>query len=267
MTDNKKENNKILLALFLTFLKLGAITFGGGYVMLTLIRDEFVDKKKWVTEDELLQVYAVAESTPGPVAINAATYIGAKMRGFFGAVVATFAVVLPAFIVSFVIATYLNFFMQYQIVKNAFLGIKAGVAVLIFLAGVDMLKKMEKTAFNIAVAVISFIAMVVIDIFSIDFSSIYIILFFGVLSLLIFCLGKRKNKSLKNKSEVADKVEKLDDRNNNIVAEDDENKTLNGNKSAGEKPADEKPADEDKSVKNESKGDKNKETTQEKEGK
>lgn len=187
---------KRLLILIATFFKIGILTFGGGYVMLAIIRDEFVEKKKWITDDELLQVYAIAESTPGPVAINAATYIGYKVCGTLGAIAATVFEVLPAFLITFVIATYLNHAMEYPIVQNAFKGIKAGVSILILFAGIDMFRKMQKTAFNVVTATISFVAMAVIDIFALDFSSIYIILVFGVISLVVFAIknGKEAKK-------------------------------------------------------------------------
>ncbi|MBR2069928.1 MAG: chromate transporter [Clostridia bacterium] len=192
----KESLGKRLLQLFLTFLKIGAFTFGGGYVMLAIIKDEICEKKKWVEEDELLQVYAIAESTPGPVAINASTYVGYKVAGLLGAIIATLGVVLPAFTIIFLIASYLNNFMDLPIVQNAFLGIKIGVSVLILFAGIDMLKKMSKTAYNVISCIISFVAMAVIDLFSINFSSIYIILIFGVISLFIFAI---KNKKEDNK--------------------------------------------------------------------
>ncbi len=192
----KESLGKRLLQLFLTFLKIGAFTFGGGYVMLAIIKDEICESKKWVEEDELLKVYAIAESTPGPVAINASTYVGYKVAGLLGAIIATLGVVLPAFIIIFLIASYLNNFMDLPIVQNAFLGIKIGVSVLILFAGIDMLKKMSKTAYNVISCIISFVAMAVIDLFSINFSSIYIILIFGVISLFIFAI---KNKKEDNK--------------------------------------------------------------------
>ncbi|MBR2496182.1 MAG: chromate transporter [Clostridia bacterium] len=192
----KESLGKRLLQLFLTFLKIGAFTFGGGYVMLAIIKDEICESKKWVEEDELLKVYAIAESTPGPVAINASTYVGYKVAGLLGAIIATLGVVLPAFTIIFLIASYLNNFMDLPIVQNAFLGIKIGVSVLILFAGIDMLKKMSKTAYNVISCIISFVAMAVIDLFSINFSSIYIILIFGVISLFIFAI---KNKKEDNK--------------------------------------------------------------------
>lgn len=197
---------KRLLTLILTFFKIGILTFGGGYVMLAIIRDEFVEKRNWLSDDELLQVYAIAESTPGPVAINAATYIGNKACGTLGAILATVFEVMPAFVITFVIATYLNDAMAYPIVQNAFKGIKAGVAILILYAGVDMFRKMKKTAFNLTVSIISLVAMALIDVFAIDFSSIWIILFFGVFSLVVFAIKNRgtvKEESLAKETDGA----------------------------------------------------------------
>lgn len=202
---------KRLWTLIITFFKIGILTFGGGYVMLAIIRDEFVEKRDWISDDELLQVYAIAESTPGPVAINAATYIGNKTCGTLGAILATVFEVMPAFVITFVIATYLNHIMDYPIVQNAFKGIKAGVAILILYAGVDMFRKMEKTSFNLTVAIISFVLMALIDVFAIDFSSIWIILFFGVLSLAIFSVKNHKEKTSQkaNSLDNADKEKNL----------------------------------------------------------
>lgn len=197
----KKSKLKTLLLLFWTFFKLGAMTFGGGYVMLVLIREEFVDKKKWIDGEELLKVYAIAESTPGPVAINSSTYIGCKLAGTIGAIVSTIAIILPSLIISYIIAMYLSLFMKYEIVQNAFFGIKCGVSVLILVAGIDAMKKVKKNAYNIVVITFCFVAMLLIDLLSINISSVYLIIVFGIINLCIFAIKNKGKEKEENKGE------------------------------------------------------------------
>ena len=139
--------NKInaLLKLFLTMFKIGLFTFGGGYAMVAIIERELVEKKKWIEHEEFMDVIAIAESTPGPIAINSATYIGYKIRGFFGSLFATLGVVLPSFIIIVLISLFYEQFVQIEIVKYAFNGIQACVAFLILSAGLKMFKKLKKT--------------------------------------------------------------------------------------------------------------------------
>ncbi len=124
--------------LFLTFLKIGAFTFGGGYAMIALLKDEFVSKKRWITEDDFYDMAAIAESTPGPVAINSATYIGYRTAGFLGALVSTLAVCIPSFLIIYLISLYFDAFLHLTYVQYAFQGIRAGVIYLIFSAGIQM---------------------------------------------------------------------------------------------------------------------------------
>ena len=131
----------ILLDLFLTFMRIGAFTFGGGYAMLSLIQKEVVDNKKWASEEEVLDYYAVAQCTPGVIAVNTATFIGHKKGGIPGAIVATLGVILPSLVIIIVIASVLTAFMEYKIVSHIFGGIRACVAVLIINAVITMGKK------------------------------------------------------------------------------------------------------------------------------
>lgn len=135
---------KKILQLFLTFFKIGAFTFGGGHAMIPLIQRETVENKKWITDDDILEIIAIAESTPGPVAINAATFVGYRTAGFLGAVFATFGVVLPSFLIILAIAYLLDDFMEYRVVQYAFKGINAGVLALLFKALWNMYKKSPK---------------------------------------------------------------------------------------------------------------------------
>jgi chromate transporter len=137
-----------LKQLFFTFFKIGALTFGGGYAMMPIMRNEVVDKKHWVSDEDILKILIISETTPGVLAVNSATFIGYKIAGFKGSLVATIAVVLPSF---FVISILFYALWQYRdetYVNYAFIGIKAGIAVLIFRAGLKLLKKMPKMWFS-----------------------------------------------------------------------------------------------------------------------
>jgi len=130
--------------LFLTFAKIGLFTFGGGYAMIPLIERETVDNHKWITGSELLDIVAIAESTPGPIAVNAATFIGKKVGGVFGAVCATAGVVLPSFVIIVAVSFFLEAFQHLKIVEYAFWGIRAGVLALILKALWLLLQKSSK---------------------------------------------------------------------------------------------------------------------------
>lgn len=137
-----------LTTLFFTFFKIGAFTFGGGYAMIALLEDELVRKKQWIDREEFLNMAAIAESTPGPVAVNSATYLGYKLAGVPGAAVATLAVCLPSFLIIYAISLFFEQFLRLTLVSRAFRGIQAGVIYLIFCAGARMLPSLEKTRFN-----------------------------------------------------------------------------------------------------------------------
>ena len=143
--------------LFVTFFKIGAFTFGGGYAMIPLIEREVCEGKKWLTKDDLLEIVAVAESTPGPVAINAATFVGHKVRGFWGALAATLGVVLPSFVIISIISVILDQFRDIKAVNYAFMGIRAGVLALILKAMVSMYKASKKDAFSLFIMAASLI--------------------------------------------------------------------------------------------------------------
>lgn len=148
---------KKLMQLFLTFLKIGAFTFGGGYAMIPLITHEAVIKHKWIHEDDIMDIVAIAESTPGPIAVNSATFVGYKTGGFFGAVAATTGVALPSFIIIIIIAAVLKQFDSLKAVQYAFLGIRAGVLALIVKALVMMYEQCDKNAFSYVIIGLSFI--------------------------------------------------------------------------------------------------------------
>ncbi len=194
-TPSPIQKNLSVKSLFLTFFKIGIITFGGGYAMISNLREELVENKKWIEDEELIQIIAIAESTPGPIAINAATFIGYKKGGFFGALLSTLGVVLPSLILLYLISLFFDQFMQFQIIQYAFVGIKVAVSILIFRAGYSMLKKMKKTWFHCLLFSLVFLLMIIFDIFSIDFSSIFYILASALLGFIVFSLkagGKKQ---------------------------------------------------------------------------
>ena len=129
-----KKGNKFtdILLLFLTFLKVGAFTFGGGYAMIPIIQREVVDKRKWVSNTDILDIIAISESTPGPIAVNAATFIGFKVGGFFGSLFATLGLALPSFVIIYIISFFYKTFMEWTIVQAAFKGLSIGVIILLF---------------------------------------------------------------------------------------------------------------------------------------
>ena len=185
---------KKLFNLFFIMFKIGLFTFGGGYAMIPLIENEFVIKKQLITHDEFVDMLAIAESTPGPIAINSATFIGYKLGRFWGSVFATLGVILPSFIIISLIALVFNNFMEIAIVAAAFKGIRVCVVLLIFLAGMRLLKKMEKNVFNWITFGLVAICTVLFSLFSIDFSSIYFIIIFGIISIIINSIVQSRKK-------------------------------------------------------------------------
>lgn len=177
---------KKISKLFLTFLKIGAFTFGGGYAMIALLENELISKKKWMTKEEFLDMTAVAESTPGPIAVNAATFLGYRLASFWGALVSTVAVCLPSFTIIYAISLFLDSFMSLEYVAYAFRGIQACVVYLILTAGIRMLRSLEGSALNIAVTVVVCVLCTVFSLFSVSFSSVFFILISGFVGVLLF---------------------------------------------------------------------------------
>ena len=156
--ENIKENKgKRILQLFLTFLKIGAFTFGGGYAMIPFIEEEVVERKKWLSADDLLEAVAIAESTPGPIAINTATYVGARVAGPAGSAAATFGVVLPSLVIIYIISLFLEAFVKIKPVAYAFYGIRAAVLALIIKAVFTLGKKTKKSIFSAVMISAAFI--------------------------------------------------------------------------------------------------------------
>jgi chromate transporter len=180
----------ILLDLFLSFAKIGLFTFGGGYAMIALIENTCVEKKRWISHDEMMNITVVAESTPGPIAINCATFVGYKQRGFAGALAATIGIVLPSFCIIFAISRFLDHFLEISWIAHAFQGIKIAVGILILDAALKMLGKMQKKALPRAFMLSAFFAMLLISSLSLRISSIVLMLTAGLISLVIFIAGK-----------------------------------------------------------------------------
>ena len=178
----------ILLELFLTFAKIGLFTFGGGYAMISVIGNNCVERKQWITHDEMMNITVIAESTPGPIAINCATFTGYKKAGFLGAVVATLGMVFPAFVIIYLISMFLDNFLELTIIANAFQGIKIAVGILILDAAITMIKKMHKKKLPRTIMICSAIVMLCVNIFAWNFSSISLMLVAAAVSLSIFVI-------------------------------------------------------------------------------
>ncbi len=189
----------ILPDLFLTFAKIGLFTFGGGYAMIALIEDECVEKKKWITHDEMMNVTVIAESTPGPIAINCATFTGYKQEGFAGAAVATLGMVLPSFCIIFLISMFLSNFLEIPWFAHAFQGIRIAVGILILDAAIKMIRKMQKKPFPLAVMLTAFAAMLAIDILALRISSITLMLVAAAVSLSVYLLKQFAGKEAAGK--------------------------------------------------------------------
>ncbi len=184
----------LITELFLTFAKVGLFTFGGGYAMIALIENTCVEKKQWITHDEMMNITVIAESTPGPIAINCATYVGYKQKGFIGAVAATIGMILPSFCIIFLISLFLDHFLEITWIAHAFLGIKIAVGILILDAAIKMIQKMQKKWMPRVFMICAFIIMMLINIFSVRISTVILMLAAGVISLIIFIIQKQTAK-------------------------------------------------------------------------
>lgn len=193
----KSKSFKNLLSLFLTFLKLGLFSIGGGTTMLTLLQGELVERKKWIDNDELMEMTAISESTPGPIAINLATYLGYSRGGFLGALFATLGVVIPPFIIMFVISMFFQNLLEFQAVQYAFIGVKCGVVFLLCKVSITLIRGNKKDWLAILILLSVITAMIVFTILAISFSAIYFILIGAVLGLLIYGLLPFKKEQKK----------------------------------------------------------------------
>ncbi len=184
-----KRKFLLCLKLFLTFFKIGAFTFGGGYAMIPLIQRETVETNKWISDEDILEVIAIAESTPGPIAINAATFVGHKVCGFWGSFFATLGVVLPSFIIILAISFVLAEFQEVKTVKYAFGGIRAGVLALLVKAIITMYKKVKKNIAAYIVMALSFLLAAFTDI-----NVIFVIIGCALFGIATSLLAKKEGK-------------------------------------------------------------------------
>ena len=186
------QEAKSLGTLFFTFFKIGLFTFGGGYAMIALLEEEFIQRRKWLDKAEFLDMTAIAESTPGPVAINSATYLGYKLAKVPGAATATVAVCLPSFLIIYAISLFFEQFTQLTVIANAFKGIQVCVIYLIFSAGVRMLKALDKSPFATGVLAAVMLVMVGLSLAGVSISSILLILLSGAAGVAAWLIGRRK---------------------------------------------------------------------------
>lgn len=186
----------LLKELFLTFAKIGSFTFGGGYAMLSLIDHECVEVKHWITPEELMDITVIAESTPGPIAINCATYTGYKKAGMAGAAAATLGMVLPSFLIILLVSAWVEDLLQYPVVANAFRGIRVAVSLLIIQAAVKMIRKMLKKTPD-KIGSMAFVSVfggftLLCNLLSVNFSTIYLILAAGASGFALYSLPGEK---------------------------------------------------------------------------
>lgn len=171
-------------------MKIGAFTFGGGYAMISIIEDICVEKKKWMTHDDMMNVTIVAESTPGPIAINCATFVGSLQAGIPGATAATTGIVIPSFCIIFIISLFLDGFLEIPVVENAFRGIRIAVGILIIHAAVTMFRSMQKDLFSCLLLGGAFLVMLLSDLLSWNFSSILLLFAAGTAGLFVYLIQK-----------------------------------------------------------------------------
>ena len=181
----------MLLELFLTFMKIGMFTFGGGYAMISVVENACVEDKHWITHDDMMNITVIAESTPGPIAINCATFVGYKKRGFIGAAVATTGMILPSFLIIYLVARFLDSFLEISWIAHAFEGIKLAVGILIIDAGVKMLKQIPARTLPRLIMACAFSAMLLIDILALRISSIALLLIAAAVSLVLFTISQK----------------------------------------------------------------------------
>ena len=184
----------MLPELFLTFMKIGMFTFGGGYAMISVVENACVEEKHWITHDDMMNITVIAESTPGPIAINCATFVGYKKRGLIGAAVATTGMILPSFLVIYLVARFLDSFLEISWIAHAFEGIKLAVGILIIDAGVKMLKQIPAMPVPRIVMACAFAAMLLIDIFALRVSSITLLIIAAAVSLLLYVASKNSER-------------------------------------------------------------------------
>ena len=182
---------KLLPDLFFTMAKVGLFTFGGGYAMISMLEGVCVEQKAWITHEEMMDITVIAESTPGPIAINAATYVGFKQAGIPGSIAATVGMVLPSFVIIYLISSVLDDFLEIDWIANAFRGIRIGVGLLIFHVALTMLKKMKKKAQPRIIAGCAFAVMLAVNFLALKISTISLLIAAGSVSLAVYLAQQR----------------------------------------------------------------------------
>lgn len=180
---------KELIELFLAFARIGGLTFGGGYAMLPMLQREVVENKKWATEAELMDYYAVGQCIPGVIAVNTAVFVGNKVKGLLGAIAASLGVVAPSLAIIIAIAAFIQSFSELEIVQNAFAGIRVAVCVLIFTAIVKLFKKAIVDKFTFILFAIVFVLTVFVDI-----SPIIFVILAAIAGIIVKCIKEGKAK-------------------------------------------------------------------------
>lgn len=190
---NTKRNNmgNLLWQLFSVFFRVGLFTFGGGYAMISVVEDACVDRRGWITKEEMDDLIVVAESTPGPIAINCATFVGGRQGGFWGAAAATLGMILPSFLVIFAISRFLDRFLEIRAVASAFKGVKLAVGILVLDAGLRMLRRMPKKPLPLAILILTLGLMLLVNFAALRLSSVVLMLAAAALSLAVFAAKKR----------------------------------------------------------------------------
>ncbi len=185
----KKSCFKECMKLFFTFAKIGAFTFGGGYAMISFIEREVVDNKKWISKKDMANIITIGESTPGPIAVNVATYVGNRVNGILGAMSATLGVVFPSFLIVLILSTVLNSLQHNYLFNSAFFGIRVGIIALIINALISLYKQCSKDIYSY---ILMFLALISVVIFKV--SSIFILIICAVIGLILHVSGIRKEK-------------------------------------------------------------------------
>ena len=193
-SNRKAVGMSVLIELFMTFAKIGLFTFGGGYAMLSIIEDICVEKKNWITHDEMMNITVIAESTPGPIAINCATYVGYKKGKLPGAILATLGVAVPSFVIIFVISMFLEGFLEIAWIAHAFQGIKLAVGILILDAALKMIRKMPKKRLQMGILISAFAVILLINVLNLHLSSVVVMIAAASISVAFFLAGERRRK-------------------------------------------------------------------------
>ena len=185
---------RLLFNLFLSFVKIGLFTFGGGYAMIPLIERICVEQRKWISHEEMMDITVIAESTPGPIAVNCATYVGLRKKGLPGAFAATAGVICPSFCILLLISFFFDRFLEIAWVANAFRGIRIAVGILIVDAAWRMLKKQPKKPVPICILLCAFAAMLLVNIYALHISTIVLMLAAAAVGLLVYFVRRQTKK-------------------------------------------------------------------------